>query len=290
MTAPTENEEAPRCTGNRCAVADEGGICQPCNNTTVRALAGGGDGVTGDDEWPSYTGLYVILWTRLAPGQAGSGPRVSASRTPPLPISVDVHDHLDQMASVITGWAQEVADWRTLAGFQVKPLRRPRRFIASRTVVRLEQRADRDLGAARVHAAVNWLIPHLDWATGQEWGADLSEEIRDTAGKGRSLAGLNPAPTDLRGDVICPSCSLLMLVREPAADYYRCLNCKIFLSRGEYQRWATEFGENPRRAVREWEAALRDSANALGRVKGGGRHAAHMHELADRVDATRKPA
>jgi hypothetical protein len=283
------HEDRPRCTGNRCAVADENGTCRPCHNTTLRALTGGGDGVTGEDEWPSYTGLYVMLWTRLTPGQGGSGTRVrvSASKTAPLPISVDVHDHLDQMASVVTGWAQEVADWRTLAGYRVEPLRRPRRFIAGQGVVRLEQRADRDLRAARVHAAVTWLLPHLDWATQQEWGVDLSEEIRDAASSGRSLAQLNPAPTDLRGEVICPSCKLLMLVREPASDYYRCLNCKIYLTRRQYQQWALEFAANPRRAVREWEAALRDSASALGKVKGGGRHAAHMHGLADRIDAER---
>lgn len=175
----------------------------------------------------------------LTPGSGSTGPRVSGSHEPPLPLRVDaldltmparggtVHDlHGDQIghvavASVLDQW---VEDWRE---HRDRGERRPE----PPTVVVLVDWLGKRLGeACDDHPAIG------------EFAADvrrLCRVLRMVTGDGPARPERLPAP--------CPGCDLLALTRDHAG--VRCRACGEDWTEGQYAEWTRQLAGQMRRAA-----------------------------------------
>lgn len=162
----------------------------------------------------------VVLRASSIP-ETPAGPRVTRSRTAPMPgredvLSLtgpgapgDVRDpYGDQcgplpIASVLGAWARLITEERRLAG------------PAGRTE---EQLAD-------------WLRPHLDWAARQPWVTELHGELHGMMRAVRGITRVRPQRRPVRRP--CPSCDALGVWEEDWQEDRWCTVCGGRFSRGD---------------------------------------------------------
>jgi hypothetical protein len=166
----------------------------------------------------------------LTPGSGSTGPRVSGSHEPPLPLRIDaldltmparagtVHDdHGDQVGhpAVATVLDQWVDDWRgTRATGEGRP-------------------------APTVPALVGWLTVRLDWACESHPAVDeFVAEMRRLRSILRAVSGDAPARPQ-RLTLPCQDCNQLALVRVVAREVRPvcCRACGRSWSENEYAEW-----------------------------------------------------
>jgi hypothetical protein len=205
---------------------------------------------------------YVHLWTLLGEKGPRAGDKITMSRTPPVPVNLQVDALLRDFVAIVVSWEERL---RTAAGDDVDTelTRRRRDERALSTAVRyLEPRLDDLLAlpaepmmramaviAARtlepgtlglVHPAAGYaeVVLALD-------GAAAGREILHLAYRARSAAGETvPPPVRLAG-VPCarPECEHMALEEVPG-DVYKseCTICGHLMTHTEYRahtiRWA----------------------------------------------------
>jgi endogenous inhibitor of DNA gyrase (YacG/DUF329 family) len=196
-------------------VPERGQVCEPCRLPLPALLRDIAD-------------LHAHL--DLTPGSGSTGPRVSGSHEPPLPLRVDaldltmparggtVHDdHGDQVGhpAVATVLDQWVDDWRgTRATGEGRPV-------------------------STVPALVGWLTVRLDWACEHHPAVDeFVAEMRRLRSTLRAVSGDAPARPQ-RLTVPCQDCNQLALVRVVARDVRPvcCRACGRSWSEEDYAEW-----------------------------------------------------
>ena len=103
--ANLEDYDWGTCPCGRQLRSDEFGraACSLCQERTDAALR----------KLPGPDGLYAQLGTRLAPGRSGDNVVVSASRTAPVPLRLDVLNLMTERGPVIAPLEAWVRDWET---------------------------------------------------------------------------------------------------------------------------------------------------------------------------------
>lgn len=151
--------------------------------------------------------LSSWLHANLASG--GAGDSDGSQRTkgePPIPIRDTVHDHIVEIAAVLTSWAMLVAEERSLRG--------PR--------------------SAEVTTTAPFLLAHLEWAAAQLWVDDLAAEVADLHRTAHSLAPSRPGLH--RMPAPCPTCDAVELSRQDGDDRIECRSCGRLWTEDEYVR------------------------------------------------------
>lgn len=134
----------------------------------------------------------------------GSGDKIKRTKgSPPLPLNVSAHDHLEHLTGVVLSWTMLVAEERGLRG---------------------PDRPDRYAG---------WLLSQLDWIAGQPWVDDLDDEVRDAVRVAEALARTRPGWHVL--PVPCPGCAGMTLGRWDGDDHVGC-PCGERWPEGDYPR------------------------------------------------------
>ncbi len=83
--------------------------CRCCQDRADTAL----------QQLPGPDGLYAQLATRLMPGRGGDGPVVAVSRTPPLPLRLDVLNLMTEKGPVLGKLEPWVRDWEQFGRAEV---------------------------------------------------------------------------------------------------------------------------------------------------------------------------
>jgi hypothetical protein len=134
-------------------------------------------------------------------------PRLSGTPDPPVPINVDVHDHLRVMRDVMAGWA-----------------------------VRVCGKLDDDgPESTQVAGSAEYLDGRAEWLSGQAWTVDLMASVADILNVARGLAPWEQTRTPLRGS--CDRCGARSLVMFGGEDWVTCVNsvCDNVIGWGRYQ-------------------------------------------------------
>lgn len=122
--------------------------------------------------------------------------------SPPIPLNIPVHDHLEKIHATLVSWVLLVAEERALRG------------------------PDRDDDA--ILSA--WLLSQFDWLLQHEAVGDFADEMRDLS---RHADGLTQTREQWhRLEPLCPDCGARELGRWDGGDYVGCRSCG--------QRWAEE--------------------------------------------------
>lgn len=123
----------------------------------------------------------VVAWLRANLGtKMRPDDLVSGTRTPPVPLNIEVYDHLWLLLDTSRLWCEQISEQRNV--------RRPE-----------------PEGYAR------FLARHLDWAVQQEWVADFYSEITDLSWLAEKIMPRKAQPHVL--PVPCPACDCRTLVR-----------------------------------------------------------------------------
>lgn len=177
-----------RCRDGRC-VRMSPGLCGPCSGRLAGWLA-------------DLPALYVRL-TLNTGRTTGTGEPVSGSRDLPVPVRLDVIDHLTLIGDQLGSWARMIAEQRDFAGPTEAP---PFRFLA------IQQ----------------------EWAARQPWADDWAVEVHDLWRTARALAGdharrvrIGSCITDL-ADGPCGE----TLYAQAGASVIRCRGCGADWTRG----------------------------------------------------------
>jgi hypothetical protein len=276
--APAARPAARRCArGEHCtraqpdpdgatvpAWATDGPFCARDYRQVARALA-------------ALPARYVHLWTLLGEKGSRRGDKIKMSRTPPVPVNLQVDALLRDFVATVVSWEERL---RVAAGEDVDTdlarRRRDERALAA-AVAYLESRLDGLLGLPAepmvrflpVHAAVSLepgtlglVRPHAGYVEVllPLDGAGAGREILHLAYRARSVAGeTTPPPVRLIG-VPCArvECQCLGLEEVPG-DIYKseCTVCGHLMTHTEYRahtiRWAKWAQEQ--RAVPRLEAS-----------------------------------
>lgn len=184
--------------------------CGPCTRHLRTALA----------DLPE---LAARLLLEIEHGTPGGTEHVSGSREAPI------HQHqaaafcIDDIAAVLSYWAEAVRELRNLA----TPAAGRRRGTAITDDTRL------------LHAHFDWLIAeHPEPAMSAEFGGDVNRVHRHAV-KLTKTGDVRPERLD---GVPCPRCDLKALEREVdsegrASGYVACRSCGTLLTGAEYERW-----------------------------------------------------
>jgi hypothetical protein len=137
-------------------------------------------------------------------------PGVSGSHEPPVPIDVDVHDHLAVMRVTLAGWARQVA----------------------------EKSADDGPDCWHIAATAGYLDGRAAWVSEQPWAPDV---IASVAGLLNVARGLAPwEAQQMRLEATCDRCGSRSLVQFGGEDWVTCVNreCDNVIGVGRYQNLA----------------------------------------------------
>lgn len=197
--------------------------CRPCRNR-IRGL------LLGLPELVAHT------WLARHRVQRGTNERVSASKSAPPPLRLDVLSLLGPSAdAALTGEDQEgsvpvvgvLSAWSDLVAEQT------RQKPVSRTVSGLTQH----------------LLDHVEWACRQEWVADFAEELEGLTKSLRKVSGIEPIRILL--PVTCPTCDLRTMVREEGSGWTaECRYCPaVKLSAREYGQLVSQQAQAVNREV-----------------------------------------
>lgn len=173
-------------------------------------------------------------WSDPVAGAAPAGPtaspgrvRVTGSRTPPLPIGVE-------LLNIVGPGSASVTD---LHGDQVGEL--PPRWWLLEVARDWADQLGCHPPAATVRALVDWLGLRLDWAcTRHPSIADFAGELRRQRGVLRRLAGVVQPRPELCVGVACKRCDTRALWR--AEGRVTCASCGKILEQSEYEEWVRE--------------------------------------------------
>lgn len=136
--------------------------------------------------------------------------RITGSRTPPVPVRIDVLDHLDQIAGVLASWC------RLAVEEHVPAVRGPR--------------------SDDVAATAGFLCEVLPWAETRPWVDELYGEVAGLRRRAQTLAPWQrhahhlPAP--------CPACGERALVLYGGAGAVTCTSCHDRIPEDRYGLWA----------------------------------------------------
>jgi hypothetical protein len=188
-------------------------VCQACRNRLAHLH---------DDLADAYAQLELEPSANRSDGRG--------TRTPPLPLKVDTLDltlpartrpvsdrYGDQtghvsVAAVLDTWAR---DWQDVRG-QGETLPPP-----------------------SVANLLRWLTDRLDWACDRHPAVDeYAGELARLVATVRRVAGLNPAPAELKYGVPCRHCGQLGLYQWPGSERIECGACPALYTVGEYRQWA----------------------------------------------------
>lgn len=187
----------PDTCGLRCAEATDHGICDRCHMLSGRDLL-------------AQPELIAELHTNRTPS-SGHGAKVTGTREEPVPLRLDVVDHMQLTTDQLASWSELIANERRLVG-------PPSNHITT---------------------LVAWLDRHHEWATRQVWAVDYTEEIRRLAHTARALCRLYDEKPEPRRGIPCRKCGLLSLVTPPGTEDVSCSNedCGDILRKPEYEQW-----------------------------------------------------
>lgn len=173
--------------------------------------------------------LHDQLRHHLEP-RRGNGPKVSGSRTPPVPLNVDVADlasraragtvtdpHGDQVGHIsVAGRLDDwVRDWRDV----------------------LQLRETLPVPTVPVLAA--WLRDRLDRACREHAAIDeFATEMGQLVGTLRGVLGLTSRPVRLAAPCPTEGCGLRALYQPEGSEYVRCGGCGRLFTEAEYGRLA----------------------------------------------------
>ncbi|MFI6179751.1 hypothetical protein ACIA8R_29700 [Nonomuraea sp. NPDC051191] len=159
------------------------------------------------ERWLSY---------HVVPG-SGGGPKVSGSREAPVPIRLDVLDHVAHIEHILKSWVWLTAEHRGL----LYPTR------------------------MSITALALWLGQDLEWPASRPWVGDMCDEF---AGLRRTAHAL--APWRVQVDYLtgpCPSCDLRALIQVAGETYIECDlragGCNSLWTGQEYHRRVKEIAD-----------------------------------------------
>lgn len=172
-------DDGPELDGNLGPrIARTGLLCQRHYDRLERTLA----------EW---TATVSALRSILGSTGQGGGDKIRRTKgSPPLPLNVNAHDHLEHMTALLDSWVRLVAEERGLRG---------------------PDNSDRCSG---------WLLGQLPWVAAQPWVDDLDDEVRDATRIAEALARTRPGWHTL--PVPCPGCQGMTLGRWDGDDHVGC--------------------------------------------------------------------
>jgi ribosomal protein L37AE/L43A len=154
--------------------------------------------------------MYVQL--RLSLDTAtGAAEKVSGTKSPPLPLNVQVEALIDDIEGTLTDQLDALCQQR---GWAPPPLPGAR--------------------GRRMGARAAWLLAHLPALVKSEAGADAGMELIDLARRGRQVLGLTNPPE--RKSVPCPECDAVALIRHMGSDTVACAACGRRYSGEEYDQ------------------------------------------------------
>jgi hypothetical protein len=190
-------------------MAKIGLTCSRCHNRLERVLA----------ELPAtLTNLRAVLG-------GTTGGRAENRRTkgsPPLPLNVCVHDHLEHTHTLLVSWTRLVAEERSLRGPD--------------------------------HPNPAWLLGQLSWIVDQPWVDDFDDEIREASRVAEALARSRPGWNQLSAP--CPGCGGMTLGRWDGDDHVGC-PCGERWPERDYPRMVLVLATDPKRTLTAEEAAAR---------------------------------
>lgn len=162
----------------------------------------------------------VIAWLTANLGtRMPATDHVSGTRTPPIPLNVEVHDHLWLVMDTSGSWCELIAEARHVH------------------VPDLEARA-------------SFLRRHLDWCLTQDWALDLYQELTDLSWLAEKIMPRKPQPHRL--PVCCPACDARTLVRWDGEMAVTCHlpwgGCGAMWDENTYRRLVAILVEETRRA------------------------------------------
>lgn len=154
----------------------------------------------------------VAAWltTRLGGLRSASlEPGVSGSHEAPVPINVDVHDHLRVMRDVMAGWAGTVA-----------------------------KTASEGPEGWEIRATSAYLDGRASWVSCQRWVPDLMSSVSGLLNVARGLAPWEAQ--QIRLEASCDRCGSRSLVQFGGEDWVTCVNreCDNVIGVGRYQNLA----------------------------------------------------
>lgn len=185
---PLDSNPAPRFT------VDGLLLCRRCASALERRLA----------ELPSqHDALRSVLGGLRASERAENRP---TKGTPPVPLNIAAHDHLEAMQAVLVSWVRMTCEERDLRG-------------PDRSTVAILSR---------------WLLSQLPWLLGHGAVGDLAAEILDLAHVADGLTQANPRRYRL--DAPCPllGCGERQLTREDGAGEVWCDSCGGIWTEDQY--------------------------------------------------------
>jgi hypothetical protein len=225
--APHRDSFGTRCANPRC---HKGGtpepvygrqvICDYCTRRVERHLV-------------ELAGVFDDLGTVLAVGGNAAFDKVSGSRTPPVPVRLEVADHREEIRSILVSWARLVVEERRLSQWP----------------------------SNTVHDIAQFVSEHADWLACHPAAGDLCEEIARALGRahglltGPGVVCFLPCP-----DIFGEGCDGRIKVT-PEATWVRCETCG----------WETDDLLWLGKLVRGDEPALVTAAQACHRFLGQGR-------------------
>lgn len=257
----TSDNQRPCARGDRCSERDSQGqpaqgprpFCATDQLVVARSLA-----------W--LPEAFVLLHQRLGDKSAGRTEKVSASRTPSIPLNLAVDTLLTDMVGLLESWAERVRDVARLSGPTTDASRRRRDAIVVADATRIltghldvllalpeapmvrflplhqiGKLSDDTPGIVLAYAAIT--NPDLS-------GADAGLEILHLHSRARGLLGLTPKHQDL--PVPCWSCGLKTVRRWDGAaglaDSAECSNpdCKETYTNDRYLLLIADVAEQQR--------------------------------------------
>jgi hypothetical protein len=212
-------------------------FCDPCERHIAQCL----------DELPE---MYHAL-DGEAGEKSGTPERVSGSRTPPVPVRLDVDALKREYIAVLASWDERVRDTagRWHPGTETARHRRDMVAVAlcvqtlavnlavllalpaapMTRAVRIEDVRDDDTGM--VHVAAEWAEVVRDLS-----GTDAAVEIIALHGRARHILGHFLEREEMGAP--CPRCDSLTLVRTAGENRISCTMCRHAPDEDEYARWA----------------------------------------------------
>lgn len=142
--------------------------------------------------------------------------KVKGSKSPPLPLSVDVLDLQVKMVRRAERWARRIEEEKGLVGVD----RHPR---ASRLASLRE----------RLVVAVSRLRAYRDYAESQKWAKTAVSELDKVRGSARLTVGLDSAL--IRLDMPCPECGCKALIRHHGWGFVKCGACETTIDEQTYR-------------------------------------------------------
>jgi hypothetical protein len=228
----------------------------------------------------AVTGLpeqFVLLTMALGEKTRITDDRVSGSRTPPVPVRLDVDALIWDMVLIVCSWDERVADREKLTRPSTWLLRYRRHQVAIPAAVTAIAPRLRDvltypaqtmfrvygLKAAEllppgqvVH--VNRIGGYAEALVDMDGAAAGTEFLRLERRCRHALGQTLPPPVELEG-IPCKRCDQLALQVAPEPEYRSaCANCGDLLTAAEYKTWIDQYAAWARRQVSAGEVMPHD--------------------------------